>query len=143
MGVTHEGRHCRSPCTKKPVSHLPGPMLTKAKTIGTWSDETKIHIFGTDGVQIVWRRKGEEYNEKCMVPTVKHGGGSVLLWGCMSAAGVGELLFINGIMNSQMYCEILKEKMIPSLCALGHRALFQHDNDPKHTSKATGSERTE
>ncbi len=38
-----------------------------------------------------------------MVPTVKHGGGSVLMWGCMSAAGVGELHFIDGIMNSQMY----------------------------------------
>ncbi len=35
-----------------------------------------------------------------MVPTVKHGGGSVLMWGCMSAAGVGELHFIDGIMNS-------------------------------------------
>ncbi len=50
-----------------------------------------------------------------MVPTVKHGGGSVLMWGCMSAAGVGELHFIDGIMNSQMYCSILKEKMLPSL----------------------------
>ncbi len=59
------------------------------------------------------------------------------MWGCMSAAGVGELHFIDGIMNSQMYCSILKEKMLPSLRALGRRALFQHDNDPKHTSKAT------
>ena len=81
-----------------------------------WSDETKINLFGTDGVQTALCRQGEEYNEKCMVPTVKHGGGSVLLWGCMSAAGVGELHFINGIMNSQMYCEILKEKVLPSLC---------------------------
>ncbi len=47
------------------------------------------------------------------------------------------LHFIDGIMNSQMYCSILKEKMLPSLRALGLRALFQHDNDPKHTSKAT------
>ncbi len=65
-----------------------------------WSDETKINVFGTDGFKTVWRRKGEEYKEKCMVPTVKHGGGSVLMWGCMSAAGVGELHFIDGIMNS-------------------------------------------
>ncbi len=72
-----------------------------------WSDETKINVFGTDGFKTVWRRKGEEYKEKCMVPTVKHGGGSVLMWGCMSAAGVGELHFIDGIMNSQMYCSIL------------------------------------
>ncbi len=72
-----------------------------------------------------------------MVPTVKHGGGSVLMWGCMSAAGVGELHVIDGIMNSQMYCSILKEKMLPSLRALGRRALFQHDNGPKHTSKVT------
>lgn len=72
-----------------------------------------------------------------MVPTVKHGGGSALMWGCMSAAGVGELHFIDGIINSQMYCSILKEKMLPSLHALGRCALFQHDDDPKHTSKAT------
>ncbi len=44
-----------------------------------------------------------------------------------------ELHFIDGIMNSQMYCSILKEKMLPSLRALGCRALFQHDNDSKHT----------
>ncbi len=60
-----------------------------------WSDETKINVFGTDGFKTVWRRKSEEYKEKCMVSTVKHGGGSVLMWGCMSAAGVGELHFID------------------------------------------------
>ncbi len=73
-----------------------------------------------------------------MVPTVKHGGGSVLMWGCMSAAGVGELHFIDGIMNSQMYCSILKEKMLPSLpCPWSSMHFSNSDNDPKHTSKAT------
>ncbi len=100
-----------------------------------WSDETKINVFGTDGFKTVWRRKGEEYKENvCQRNTKKK---CVLMWGCMSAAGVGELHFIDGIMNSQMYCSILKEKMLPSLRALGRRALFQHDNDPKHTFKAT------
>ena len=41
-----------------------------------------------------------------------------------------------GITSSQMYRSILREKMPPSLRALGRHALFQHDNDPEHTSKA-------
>ncbi len=57
--------------------------------------------------------------------------------GCMSAAGTGELQFIEGTMNASMYCDILKQSMIPSLRRLGRRAVFQHDNDPKHTSKMT------
>ena len=55
----------------------------------------------------------------------------------MSAAGVGELYFIERNMNSNMYCEILLQSMIPSLQKLGCRAVFQHDNDPKHISKMT------
>ncbi len=102
-----------------------------------WSDETKIHLFGSDGVKRVWRQQGEEYKDKCFLPTVKPGGGSVMVWGCMSAAGTRELQLIKGTMNANMYCDILKQSMIPSLWRLGHRAVFQHDNDPKHTSKTT------
>ena len=40
-------------------------------------------------------------------------------------------------MNSNMYGEILQQSMTPSLQKLGSRAVFQHDNDPKHTSKMT------
>ncbi len=40
-------------------------------------------------------------------------------------------------MNANMYCDILQKSMIPSLRRLGCRAVFQHDNDPKHTSKMT------
>ncbi len=102
-----------------------------------WSDETKLNLFGSDGVKCVWRQPGEEYKDKCVLPTVKHGGGSVMVWGCMSAAGTGELQFIEGTMNANMYCDILKQSMIPYLRRLGCRAVFQHDNDPKHTSKMT------
>ncbi len=61
-----------------------------------WSDETKINLFGSDGVKRVWQQPGEEYKDKCVLPTVKHGGGSVMVWGCMNAAGTGELQFIEG-----------------------------------------------
>ncbi len=68
-----------------------------------WSNETKINFFGSDGVKCVWRKPGEEYKDKCVLPTVKHGGGSVMIWGCMSAVGTGKLQFIEGTMNANMY----------------------------------------
>ncbi len=94
-----------------------------------WSDENKINVFCSDGVKRVWWQPGEEYKDKYVLPTVKHGGGSVMVWGCMSAAGTGELQFIEETMNANMYCDILKQSMIPSLRRLGRRAVFQHDND--------------
>ena len=44
-----------------------------------WSDEMKINLFGSDGLKQVWRRPGEEYKDKCVMPTVKHGGGNVVV----------------------------------------------------------------
>ncbi len=80
-----------------------------------WSDESKVYLFDSDGVQHVWWRPGEEYQENCALPRVKHDGGSIMVWGCMSAAGTGELRFIEGKMDSNMYGDILKQKMMPSL----------------------------
>ena len=102
-----------------------------------WSGETKINLVGSDGVKHVWRQPGEEYKDKCVLPTVKHGVGSVMVWGCTS--NVGELQFTEGTMNANMYCDILKQRMIPSLRKLGRRTVFQHDNNPKHTSKTTAA----
>ncbi len=59
------------------------------------------------------------------------------VWGCMRAADTGELQLIEGTMNDKMYCDILKQSMIPSLRRLGRREVFQHDNNSKHISKTT------
>ena len=101
-----------------------------------WSDESKFNMFGSDGKKSVWRKPGEEYKPECLQPTVKHGGGNVLVWGCMSYSGVGSLHFIDGIMDSAMYEDFLNQHMLPSARRLlGRRYVFQHDCDPKHTSK--------
>ncbi|KAK3528815.1 hypothetical protein QTP70_011602 [Hemibagrus guttatus] len=79
------------------------------------------------------------FQKKNIVPTVKYGGGSVMVWGCFAASGPGRLAVINGTMNSAVYQKILKENVRPSVCDLKLKRtwVLQQDNDPKHTSKST------
>ncbi len=54
-----------------------------------WSDETKIQLFGINSTRHVWRRRNAAYDPKNTIPTVKHGGGHIMLWGCFSAKVTG------------------------------------------------------
>ncbi len=62
-----------------------------------------------------------------------------MVWGCMSAAGTGELQFIDGTMNANIHGDIVKQSMIPSLRRLGCMALFQRDNDHCLAKEAEGN----
>ncbi|KAK1798425.1 hypothetical protein P4O66_007881, partial [Electrophorus voltai] len=102
-----------------------------------WSDETKIEVFGADHTRGVWREDGTAYDPKNTIPTVKHGGGNIMLWGCFSAKGPSHLVRINGKMDSTAYLEILAKNLCSSIIDLkmGHHFIFQQDNCPKHTAK--------
>ncbi len=65
-----------------------------------WSVETKIKLFGINSTRHVWRRRNDPKNT---IPTVKHGGGNNMLWGCFSAKGTGQLHRIKGTMDGTMY----------------------------------------
>ena len=49
-----------------------------------WSDESKFEIFGSIRRVFVRCRVGERMTSACVVPTVKHGGGGVRVWGCFA-----------------------------------------------------------
>ncbi len=95
-----------------------------------WSDETKIQLFDIKSTRRVWRRRNAAYDPKNTIPTVKHGGGNIMLLGCFSAKGTGQLHCIKGTMDGAMYRQ---GQGIEN----GRGWIFQHDNDPKHMAKAT------
>ena len=61
-----------------------------------WSDETKIELIGLNAKRHVWRKPAT-------ILMVKHGGGSIMLWGCFSVAGNGKLVRIEEKMNGSKY----------------------------------------
>uniref|UniRef100_A0A8C5WBS8 Tc1-like transposase DDE domain-containing protein n=1 Tax=Leptobrachium leishanense TaxID=445787 RepID=A0A8C5WBS8_9ANUR len=72
-----------------------------------------------------------------LIPNVKHGGGSIMVWGCFAASGPGRIVVIDGKMNSRVYQDILQKNVVrPSVRQLKGWVL-QQDNDPKHTSNST------
>lgn len=99
-----------------------------------FSDES-LFMLHWNGKCQVWRRKGEKFQPNCMKATVKHDK-KIMVWGYISAKGVGNLYRINGNMNAKMYHQILIHHMKPSASRLfGNRVwYFVHDNDPKHTA---------
>ena len=102
-----------------------------------WTDEFKFdELFGQRRRIYIRRITKEKMIPECLVPTIKHGGGSGMVWGCFSSAGVGDLVKIEGIMKKEQYKTILENNAIPSgLRTIGRGFVFMQDNDPKHISK--------
>jgi hypothetical protein len=103
-----------------------------------WSDETKINRLGSDGRSWAWKKPGEGLSNRLVESTVKFGGGSVMVWGCMTWDGPGYATRIEGKMDAQLYVDILEDEFKQTVNFYKKKldqVIFQQDNDPKHTSK--------
>ena len=48
-------------------------------------------------------RTSEKMLEECLTPSVKHGGGNLMVWGCFGAGKVRDLYRVKGILNEEDY----------------------------------------
>ncbi len=85
----------------------PNPHGPVRKSVSHWCVESVCPI--TSGGKVT------AFQKKNIIPTVKYGGGSVMVWGCFAASGPGRLAVINGTMNSAVYQKIMKDNVRPSV----------------------------
>ena len=110
-----------------------------------WTAESKINRLHSDGKKYVWveskrdpKIPASDIDPRRVLPTVKHGGGNIMVWSCMTWEGPGFITKIDGGLNAELYVEILKDEFMQTVEYYGidkDTYIFQQDNDPKHTSK--------
>lgn len=105
-----------------------------------FSDESKFNLLRSDGRDVVWRKPGEGYLVQNVHETKKYGGGHVMVWGCVTAWGVGRLRRVDGTMDSRQFTQILADAYLGTLQDYNispFQVFLQQDLDSKHTSRYT------
>jgi hypothetical protein len=94
-------------------------------------------LLPTLGWVCVWETPKEAYNPEYLVPTVKHGATSVMIWAVISWYSAGPLIALNGRITANDYMhsvggqlQYLTVQMFPN-----NDAIFQDDGSPIHTAR--------
>ena len=102
-----------------------------------FSDEKKFNLDGPDGLGYYWHDLRKEQKR---FSTRQAGGGSVMLWGCITFYGVGLLVVTEGKQDARKYCKTLEDGLLSVAAEVfGEQRTwtFQQDNAPIHTAKVT------
>ena len=100
-----------------------------------FSDEKKFNLDGPNGLGYYWQDLRKEQQR---VSTRQTGGGSVLLWGCITFNGVDLLVVTEAKQDAQKYCKTLNDGLLPVAAQMFGKQrswVFQQDNPPICTAK--------
>lgn len=104
-----------------------------------WSDESRFLLHVTDGRSRVWRQPGTAYAQRNIQEVVPFGGGSIMVWGCVSHDCKLELQTVAGNLTGPRYQqEILDRVVVPHFDdhPLLTRPVYMDDNARPHRSRA-------
>ncbi len=98
-----------------------------------WSDESKCNILVVIHGRCVLQAKEEEDLPACYQCSV-HKPASLMVWGGISAYGMGSLHVLEGTMNAERYIKVLEQHMLPS-----RQCIFELDNAKPHYAAITAA----
>jgi hypothetical protein len=105
-----------------------------AKILST--DESLFHLDSSDGRSRVYRRVGERYADACVIQSQSFGGGSVMVWGGITAHGRTPLVVVAGNLTDIRYRnEFVQPYVIPFIQAQANNVTFQQDNVRPHVAR--------
>lgn len=96
--------------------------------------KTKIELFGLSMKPHVCRKLSAAHHLPNTMHTMKHGGGSLMLWGSFPAEEGGRLVKVERKLNGAKCNEILNENTAVETSDRARRFNLQLDNDLKHTT---------
>ena len=106
-----------------------------------WSDVLSFSLFPTSGRVYVWTSPKEVHNPACLVlPVVKHGARSVMIWAAISSTVLVLYLFWIVLITASDCMDILGSQLHPVVQVLfpNNDAIFQ-DDLPIHTTRSVQS----
>lgn len=101
-----------------------------------FTDESRFHLDSHDGRLRAYRRPGERFSDPCVIERRAFGGGSVMVWGGITATGRTALQLVNGNLTAARYRdEILQPHVIPFIQNHGNNVTLQQDNARPHVAR--------
>ena len=119
------------------ITVVPRPPKLDTSAMGTsnliWC--TLIYIISDHWTCLRQRTPAEAFQVDCLIPTVKHRGSSVIMWGAVSSRGLEPPVVLRKMITSDHYWSIFADHIHPMLQTLflGECPMFQDDNIPVHT----------
>lgn len=105
-----------------------------------FSDESSFQVKSPSKQRTFYCLDNEHPSPKSYRPTLKFGGGSVMVWGYISFKGVGKIVRIEGTITKQKYCDLLESALLDGMTDQSLSIAdytFVQDNAPSHTADLT------
>ena len=103
-----------------------------------YSDESEPKVSFANGRLRVWRQTGERFDDACVVEYYRWAGGSVHVWGGITAFNKTQLVVLNGHLYAKSYINnVLRSVGVPFTQPHPPRGIYQQDNARAHTAGAS------